>query len=365
MDSRHAFPQGMLADNTLAGHVVGALVPRGCTGCCVGPPLRSTTVVAPTGGGCSLVVGLEPPRVSFAQVPLPSSACAAAKGGDCWGKWEWDLCDHGGPPCSVPLGSSWRLHPFLCCVCPGSSSGRLCGVGWGRESGCHGRRSCGGLQPPEIWAASAVVFSQDPSASEPALSCSLELAELGTLAARSVLTAAIAATPSPRPGPPGWPLPGPVCRRVRPGCWARVRCHLMHVLTVASEAPSKLHSRCPALSLESHSPRLGGPRSCTRLWCRVSRIGVFTPSDCGVAKAQHPLPWWLASQHMARRPRRSLDSVSAFPSRQGVLSPLCGIPGLEYPDCGSPFSFPTVRVYPWEPSLPEVQVLVQTLFFLY
>ena len=104
MDSRHAFPQGMPADSTLAGHVVGALVPRGCTGCCVGPPLRSTAVAAPTGGGCSLVVGLEPPRVSFAQVPLPSSACAAAKGGDC--RRKGDLCDHGGPPCSVQLGSS-------------------------------------------------------------------------------------------------------------------------------------------------------------------------------------------------------------------------------------------------------------------
>ena len=37
------------------------------------------------------------------------------------------------------------------------------------------------VQPPEIWAASVAVFSQDLSASEPALSCSVEHTELGTL----------------------------------------------------------------------------------------------------------------------------------------------------------------------------------------
>ena len=39
------------------------------------------------------------------------------------------------------------------------------------------------VQPPEIWAASVAVFFQGPSASEPALSCSVEHAELGTLTA--------------------------------------------------------------------------------------------------------------------------------------------------------------------------------------
>ena len=49
MDTSHAFPQGMLADIILTGQVVGVVVSRGCTGCCVGPPLCSTAVVALTG----------------------------------------------------------------------------------------------------------------------------------------------------------------------------------------------------------------------------------------------------------------------------------------------------------------------------
>lgn len=49
IDTSHAFPRGMLADITLTGHVVGVVVSRGCTGCCVGPPLCSMAVVTLTG----------------------------------------------------------------------------------------------------------------------------------------------------------------------------------------------------------------------------------------------------------------------------------------------------------------------------
>lgn len=115
----------------------------------------------------------------------------------------------------------------------------------------------------------------------------------------------------------------------------------------------------------SRLPRLGGPRFCTRLWCRASRIGVFTSSGCGSGQCTTPSALIIGkpAHGRASQAESRLLCLSAFPSRQGVLSPPCRTPGLEYPDCGSPFSFPRVRVYPWEPSLPGAQVLVQSLFF--
>ena len=110
---------------------------------------------------------------------------------------------------------------------------------------------------------------------------------------------------------------------------------------------------------------LGEPRFCTRLWCRASRIGVFTSLGCGSGQCTTPSALIIGkpAHGRASQAESRLLCLSAFPSRQGVLSPSCRTPGLEYPDCGSPFSFPRVRVYPWEPSLPGAQVLVQSLFF--
>ena len=92
----------------------------------------------------------------------------------------------------------------------------------------------------------------------------------------------------------------------------------------------------------SRFPRLGGPRSCTRLWCRVSRIGVFTSSGCGSGQCTTPSVLIIGkpAHGRASQAESRLLCLSAFPSRQGVLSPPCRMPGLEYPDCGSPFSFP-------------------------
>ena len=92
---------------------------------------------------CSPVAGVEATSVRMDQASLPLSVCPAPKKVGAEAS-EVHAVSVNLSTTMVPLGSSSRSHPFLCCECPRSSARLWCGAGWSWGSGHCGCRNWGG-----------------------------------------------------------------------------------------------------------------------------------------------------------------------------------------------------------------------------
>lgn len=144
--------------------------------------------------------------------------------------------------------------------------------------------------PPEIWASSAAVFSQDLSSSDLARSCNMKWVELGyshwemnLCIFLNLLTMASALPPGSQPRPFMLSLHSQIKSTPR-DYLTQIQClaaamlswrHPMNELIIPAAYPPRSYPRHPDLCL--HSNIKSFPRSYTRLCCGVSWAGVFSP----------------------------------------------------------------------------------------